>query len=55
LALGVRGGRNASLARDTVARAIGEAVTDIERDGHLAVTPRRRGSRTARRKLQAVS
>jgi LysR family nitrogen assimilation transcriptional regulator len=55
LALGVRGGRNASLARDTVARAIGDAVADIERDGHLAVTSRRRGSRAARRKLQAVS
>jgi LysR family nitrogen assimilation transcriptional regulator len=55
LALGVRAGRNASLARDTVARAIGEAVADIEHDGHLAVAPRRRGSRAARRKLQAVS
>jgi LysR family nitrogen assimilation transcriptional regulator len=55
LALGVRAGRNASLARDTVARVIGEAITDIERDGHLAVAPRRRGGTRTRRALRAVS
>jgi LysR family nitrogen assimilation transcriptional regulator len=42
LALGVRAGRNASLARETVARAIGEAVGEMERNGHLAMAMKRR-------------
>jgi LysR family nitrogen assimilation transcriptional regulator len=43
LALGVRASRNASLARETVAHAIGDAIEEMDRNGHLTMIPK--GSR----------
>jgi LysR family nitrogen assimilation transcriptional regulator len=54
LALGVRASRNASQAREAVARTIAEAVTEMEGEGRLALTPRRQPSRRARRALEVA-
>ena len=53
LALGVRVSRSASLAREAVARAITAIVADLERDGRLALDPRR-GAGGRRRQQRAV-
>jgi hypothetical protein len=49
LALGVRASRTASVARETLARAITEIVADRERDGQLAL-----GAATAPRRRRAL-
>jgi DNA-binding transcriptional LysR family regulator len=54
LALGVRASRNASQAREAVARTIAQAVTEMEDAGRLALTPRRQPSRRARRALEVA-
>ena len=51
LALGVRASRNASLARDAVARTIRAMVEDMAENGRLAIAARR----PARRKLRVAS
>jgi LysR family transcriptional regulator, nitrogen assimilation regulatory protein len=51
LALGVRASRNASLARDAVARTIGAMIDEMDDEGRLALI----ASRSTRRKLQAAS
>lgn len=51
LALGVRASRNASLAREAVARTIRAMVEEIDDEGRLAVAAKRAG----RRKLRVVS
>ncbi len=56
LALGVRAGRNASQARDAVARTIARAVADLDRAGRLAIaTGRHPLPRRARRAAEAAS
>ena len=52
LALGVRTSRNASLARETVARAIQTLVEDFGNAGHLAIAI---GHRVSRRSARSVS
>jgi DNA-binding transcriptional LysR family regulator len=54
LALGVRASRNASQAREAVARTIAQAVTEMEEEGRLALPPRRHPSRRARRALEVA-
>jgi LysR family nitrogen assimilation transcriptional regulator len=54
LALGVRASRNASQAREAVARTIAQAVAEMEDEGRLALTPRRQPSRRARRTLEVA-
>ena len=44
LALGVRASRNASLAREAVARTIAQVVGEMEGAGRLAMAKRRSGS-----------
>ncbi len=51
LALGVRASRNASLAREAVARTIRAMVEDMDDDGRLALAAKR----PARRKLRVAS
>ncbi len=48
LALGVRASRNASQAREAVARTIAQAVTEMGDEGRLALTPPRVPSRRGR-------
>jgi len=52
LALGVRASRNASLAREAVARTVREMIDAMEDEGRLTMTARRQG---ARRPLRVVS
>ncbi|HVC53377.1 MAG TPA: LysR family transcriptional regulator [Stellaceae bacterium] len=54
LALGVRASRNASQAREAVARTIAEAIGEMESGGRLALTARRPAPRRART-LRAAS
>lgn len=51
LALGVRASRNASLAREAVARAIRAMVEEMDDEGRLVLVPKR----TTRRKLRVAS
>jgi len=52
LALGVRASRNASLAREAVARTVREMIDAMEDEGRLTMTARRQG---ARRPLRVAS
>jgi LysR family nitrogen assimilation transcriptional regulator len=54
LALGVRASRNASQAREAVARTIAQAVAEMEDEGRLSLTPRRQPARRARRTLEVA-
>ncbi|HVC56089.1 MAG TPA: LysR family transcriptional regulator [Stellaceae bacterium] len=49
LALGVRAGRTASVAREAVARAVAGVVAAMESDGRLALSPRSHASTRATR------
>jgi LysR family nitrogen assimilation transcriptional regulator len=51
LALGVRASRNASLARDAIARTIRAMVEEMDGEGRLALAPKR----PARRRLRVAS
>ena len=53
LALGVRASRDASLARETVARAISEVIDEFRAAGHLAIAERDRPKRRVARRTAA--
>ena len=53
LALGVRTSRNASLARETVARAVGDVIAEFAAAGHLAIAGKERPGRRAARRTAA--
>lgn len=55
LALGVRIGRAASLAREAVARALGAAVAGLEGEGRLALGPSRLPARGSARRGAAMA